>query len=227
MRSAAPMRPTRKPLDRAMIDLDGTPNKSRLGANAILGVSLAAARASAADAGQPLYEYVADLAGIGHAVGPAGADDERPERRRARRQLGRLPGVHGRPGRRVFLRRGPPRRHRGLSRAQGHPEGPRPQHRGRRRGRLRARSRLQPRRSRRPGRRASRPRDTSPARTSTSRSTPRPARSSRAAPTCSSTRTARSRQPTWPPTGRTRSTRSRSSRSRTAWTRRTGTAGRR
>jgi enolase len=52
-------------LDRAMIDLDGTPNKSRLGANAILGVSLAAARASAAQAGQPLYAYVAGLAGTG------------------------------------------------------------------------------------------------------------------------------------------------------------------
>jgi enolase len=52
-------------LDRAMIDLDGTPNKSRLGANAILGVSLAAARASAAEAGQPLYAYVAELAGSG------------------------------------------------------------------------------------------------------------------------------------------------------------------
>jgi enolase len=52
-------------IDQAMIDLDGTPNKSRLGANAILGVSLAAARASAAAAGQPLYEYVAGLAGTG------------------------------------------------------------------------------------------------------------------------------------------------------------------
>jgi len=50
-------------LDRAMIDLDGTPNKSRLGANAILGVSLAAARASAAEAGKPLYAYVASMAG--------------------------------------------------------------------------------------------------------------------------------------------------------------------
>jgi enolase len=42
-------------LDRALIDLDGTPDKSRLGANAILGVSLAAARAAAADAGIPLW----------------------------------------------------------------------------------------------------------------------------------------------------------------------------
>src|SRR5687768_7315684 len=50
-------------IDRAMIDLDGTPNKSRLGANAILGVSLAAAKASAANAGKPLYEYVAEVAG--------------------------------------------------------------------------------------------------------------------------------------------------------------------
>src|SRR5580658_9921643 len=45
-------------LDRAMITLDGTPNKARLGANAILGVSLAAAKAAAADRGEPLYRYV-------------------------------------------------------------------------------------------------------------------------------------------------------------------------
>jgi enolase len=45
-------------LDRVLIDLDGTPNKSRLGANAILGVSLAAAKAAAADLGQPLFRYV-------------------------------------------------------------------------------------------------------------------------------------------------------------------------
>src|SRR5690606_24417174 len=45
-------------LDRTMIELDGTPNKSRLGANAILGVSLAAAKAAAAEAGLPLYKYL-------------------------------------------------------------------------------------------------------------------------------------------------------------------------
>jgi enolase len=45
-------------LDRAMIGLDGTPNKARLGANAILGVSLAAAKAAAVDRGEPLYRYV-------------------------------------------------------------------------------------------------------------------------------------------------------------------------
>jgi enolase len=43
-------------LDRALIELDGTPNKSRLGANAILGVSLATAHAAAADAGLPLWK---------------------------------------------------------------------------------------------------------------------------------------------------------------------------
>ena len=45
-------------LDRTMIDLDGTPNKARLGANAILGVSLAAAKAAAAEAGSPLWRYL-------------------------------------------------------------------------------------------------------------------------------------------------------------------------
>ncbi len=45
-------------LDRTMIDLDGTPNKGRLGANAILGVSLANAKAAADAAGLPLYRYV-------------------------------------------------------------------------------------------------------------------------------------------------------------------------
>ncbi len=45
-------------LDHLMIELDGTKNKSRLGANAILGVSLAIAKASAAELGMPLYRYV-------------------------------------------------------------------------------------------------------------------------------------------------------------------------
>jgi enolase len=45
-------------LDRAMIELDGTPNKGRLGANAILGVSLAGAKAAAAETGQPLWRYL-------------------------------------------------------------------------------------------------------------------------------------------------------------------------
>lgn len=45
-------------IDRFLIELDGTPNKSRLGANAILGVSMAIARAAAMAANQPLYAYL-------------------------------------------------------------------------------------------------------------------------------------------------------------------------
>jgi enolase len=52
-----------RPLDEKMIALDGTPSKSRLGANALLGVSMAAAKAAAAAAGRPLYEHIAQLAG--------------------------------------------------------------------------------------------------------------------------------------------------------------------
>jgi len=50
-------------IDEAMIELDGTPTKSRLGANALLAVSLATARAAAAAANQPLYRYLNGLAG--------------------------------------------------------------------------------------------------------------------------------------------------------------------
>ncbi|WP_457648952.1 phosphopyruvate hydratase [Profundibacter sp.] len=49
-------------IDAMMIELDGTPNKSRLGANAILGVSLAVAKAAADDAAQPLFRYVGGTA---------------------------------------------------------------------------------------------------------------------------------------------------------------------
>jgi len=45
-------------IDEAMIKLDGTPNKSNLGANAILGVSMACAKAAAVESGQPLYRYI-------------------------------------------------------------------------------------------------------------------------------------------------------------------------
>ena len=50
-------------LDQTMIDLDGTDNKAKLGANAILAVSLAAAKAAAADKGVPLYAHIAELNG--------------------------------------------------------------------------------------------------------------------------------------------------------------------
>lgn len=56
-----------KALDETMIALDGTPNKARLGANAILGVSMAAARAAAQAQGLPLYRY---LGGVGARVLP-------------------------------------------------------------------------------------------------------------------------------------------------------------
>lgn len=53
------MEPTEQlAIDRRMIDLDGTPNKEKLGANAILGVSIAACKAAAAQAGLPVYRYL-------------------------------------------------------------------------------------------------------------------------------------------------------------------------
>ncbi|MCA9214439.1 MAG: phosphopyruvate hydratase [Planctomycetales bacterium] len=55
-------------IDRAMIELDGTPNKSKLGANAILGASLAVAKAAAESTEQPLYRY---LGGVGANLLPA------------------------------------------------------------------------------------------------------------------------------------------------------------
>jgi enolase len=56
-------------LDRRMIELDGTPNKGKLGANAILAVSMAAARAAAAAEKVPLYRYLAKYSGAGAAAG--------------------------------------------------------------------------------------------------------------------------------------------------------------
>lgn len=53
-----------KGIDQAMIDLDGTMNKEKIGANAMLGVSLAIARATAQDMSYPLFEYCGQLAGI-------------------------------------------------------------------------------------------------------------------------------------------------------------------
>lgn len=51
-------------LDKIMRELDGTPNKGKLGANAILGTSLAIARAAASDAGMPLYRYVGGVGAV-------------------------------------------------------------------------------------------------------------------------------------------------------------------
>ena len=52
------MRADQAALDKRLIELDGTPSKSRLGANAVLSVSMAAAHAAAAAAGEPLYRYL-------------------------------------------------------------------------------------------------------------------------------------------------------------------------
>jgi len=60
-------------LDKFMIELDGTENKGKLGANAILGVSLAICKAAAAEKGVPLYRYIADLAGNKNLVMPVPA----------------------------------------------------------------------------------------------------------------------------------------------------------
>ncbi|KAH8834997.1 phosphopyruvate hydratase [Flagelloscypha sp. PMI_526] len=53
-----------KDIDNFLIELDGTPNKGKLGANAILGVSIAVAEAGAAESGFPLYQHLANLAGV-------------------------------------------------------------------------------------------------------------------------------------------------------------------
>lgn len=65
--------PTFLQIDQFMLNLDGTENKSKLGANAILGVSLAVAKAGAAKKGVPLYKHLADLAGNANIVLPVPA----------------------------------------------------------------------------------------------------------------------------------------------------------
>lgn len=66
-------------LDAAMRELDGTPNLKRLGANAVLAVSLACLRAAAAVAGQPLYKYIAGQRGAAGGAGSGGADSSSGE----------------------------------------------------------------------------------------------------------------------------------------------------
>ena len=106
-------RPARRST-RALIELDGTPNKGRLGANAILGVSLATAKAAAARGGRVALPLARRRGG----ATSARADAERGQRRRARRELARPPGVHDRAGRRDDVRGGAAHRRRGLPRAE-------------------------------------------------------------------------------------------------------------
>ena len=60
-------------VDQIMLELDGTENKTKLGANAILGVSLAVCKAGAAHKGVPLYRHIADLAGNKEVILPVPA----------------------------------------------------------------------------------------------------------------------------------------------------------
>lgn len=113
-------------LDRVLCELDGTPNKGRLGANAILGVSLAVARAAAASAEVPLYRY---LGGSGvhrlpvpmfNILGAASAPDSTD-----------FQGSFGDAGWRRKLLRGPPHGRRNLPCPPRHPSCPRRNHVGR------------------------------------------------------------------------------------------------
>ncbi len=121
-------------IDPAMIELDGTKNKSRLGANAILGVSLAVAKAAAETTGLPLYRYVGGatahvlpvpmmniINGGAHADNPIDIQE-----------------FMIMPVAAETVRRRHPHRRRDLPHAEEGPEGRGPQHRHRRRGRLRA-----------------------------------------------------------------------------------------
>ena len=178
-------------LDRTMIELDGTPNKGRLGANAILGVSLAAAKAAAADSGQELYRYLAELYGGGEPTllpvpmmnvlnGGAHADNSVDFQEFMVVPAGAASFSEClRVGVEVFHALKKSLAEKGLATAVGDEGGFAPT--------------SSP--TRRPWRRSSpgcRPPATSPAPTSSSPSTRRPARSSRTAPTASSTRAARS-----------------------------------
>ena len=209
-------------LDRALIDLDGTPNKSRLGANAILGVSLAAAHAAAAEEGLPLWRYLGGEAAHVLPVpmmnvlnGGAHADNKVDFQEFMVVPVGA-----------PLVPRGPAHGRRGLPRAEEDAARPGPRHR---RSATRAASRptsAPTRRRCRCSSRASRPRATRRARTSRSRSTRPRARSStdgayvleHEGRSLSPGRDGRL-------LGRARRAATRSSRSRTAWTRRTGTAG--
>ena len=122
-RCRASTRPTRPDSTRRLIDLDGTPNKGRLGANALLGVSLANAHAVAAVAAACRCGSISPATARRDA---AGADDEHHQRRRACRQQRRPAGIHGPAGRLRFVLRSAARRRGNLPRAEVRAERPRP-----------------------------------------------------------------------------------------------------
>ena len=130
-------------IDDLLIELDGTHNKGNLGANAVLGVSLAAARAASTSSGRPLYEYFNSLQpapgeGRGRADHSARADVQHHQRRPSRRELHRLPGVHGAAARIRHLQARDAGWSRGLSLAHDRAPQPRTRHQRRGRGRIRA-----------------------------------------------------------------------------------------
>src|SRR2546421_7204925 len=106
-------------IDKTLIELDGTDNKSRLGANAILAVSMAVAKAAAEESGLPLYRYFGGAGGMQMPVpmmdvinggGPPG--DKHPN-----------PGIIIGPGGGGRVFRGPPRRARGVPSPERPPPG--------------------------------------------------------------------------------------------------------
>ena len=210
-------------LDRMMIELDGTPNKSRLGANAILGVSLAAAKAAAAEAGLPLYRYVGGASARTLPVpmmnivnGGAHADNPID-----------LQEFMILPLARAELRRSLAHRRRDVSRPQGRAQGRRAQHQCRRRRRLRAQPEERRRRARR-DREGDRARRLQARRAGGARAR----RGGERIPQGRQIRAWRARARRSTPAAWSGSTRIspraiRSSRSRTAWRRTTGPAGRR
>ena len=128
-------------VDQALLDLDGTPDKSRLGANAILGVSLAVAKAAADSAGLPLFRYIggpnAHILPVpmmnivnGGAHADTGVDVQE---------------FMVAPDRRAHLQGGAALGRRGVPLAEVGAQEAGPGHRSRRRGRFRARHRRAPR----------------------------------------------------------------------------------
>ena len=207
-----------------MIELDGTPNKAGSARTRCSASRWAGARARRR---RPLLAAPAAALRGRARPGPAGADDEHPQRRRARRQQRGLPGVHGHAGRRAVVRRGRAHRRRDLPRAARHPEEEGLLDRRRRRRRLRAEPEVEPRRrSTSSSKRSARP-ATRPARTSVSRSTSRRASSGtrRQSLRVQEVRRADRDADEMVALYGTGSASTRSSRSRTASPRATGTAG--
>ncbi len=132
------MRSSRRRLDAQIIELDGTPNKKKLGANAILGVSLATAHA-AADCRRA---SALSLSRRERSEGAARPDDEHPQRRRAFRCADRFPGIHDHAERRADFPGGAPLWRGSFSRAQERAARSRPLDRDRRRRRFRAQSEI-------------------------------------------------------------------------------------